>query len=56
MIKQAAKRPSQRPLFLNLYVLAWNMGPTQLCQVVDQLGEGFEIVLPRTLLAMLPRE
>ncbi len=53
MIKLASTLSSQRPLFLNLYVLAWSMGPTQLQQVIQQLGNNYEFVLPGQLLAML---
>jgi GxGYxYP putative glycoside hydrolase C-terminal domain/GxGYxY sequence motif in domain of unknown function N-terminal len=52
MIKRAT--PATRPHFINLYVLAWQIGPTQLQQVVAQLGSEYEIVTPGTLLAMLP--
>jgi hypothetical protein len=55
MIKAAALLHPRRPLFLNLYVLAWSMTPTALQQVVQQLGNEYEIVLPGTLLAMLAR-
>ncbi|GAC1364831.1 MAG: GxGYxYP family putative glycoside hydrolase [Ktedonobacteraceae bacterium] len=53
IVKLAATLSPQRPLFLNLYVLAWSMGPTQLRQVMQQLGSDYEFVLPGTLLAML---
>jgi hypothetical protein len=53
IIKLTSRLSSQRPLFLNLYVLAWNMGPTQLQQIMQQLGSDYECVLPHTLLAML---
>ena len=56
IIRLASTLSPQRPLFLNLYILAWSMGPTQLQQVVQQLGNGYENVLPRTLLAMLSRQ
>lgn len=56
MIKLTARLSSQRPLFLNLYILAWSMGPTQLQQVMQQLGSDYECVLPRTLLAMLSKQ
>lgn len=51
MIRQAT--PAQRPYFINVYVLAWQMGPAELKQVVEQLGSEYEVVLPGTLLAML---
>ncbi len=53
MIRQAT--PSQRPYFLNVYVLAWTMTPTDLYQVAQQLGDEYEVVTPGTLLAMLPK-
>jgi len=56
MIKLTARLSSQRPLFLNLYVLAWSMGPTQLQQIMQQLGSNYECVLPRTLLTMLSKQ
>jgi hypothetical protein len=55
MIKAAALLNPKRPLFLNLYVLAWSMTPSALAQVMQQLGDEYEIVLPGTLLAMLAR-
>ena len=51
MIKRAAK--AQRPYFINLYVLAWQMTPTLLAQVIEELGSEYEVVTPGTLLAML---
>ena len=53
MIKNAAASRSEGPLFLNVYMLAWTIGPSDLKAIVQQLGSGYEIVLPRTLLAML---
>ena len=53
LIKRAESALPQRPLFLNLYVIAWSMSPTQLKQVAESLGEEYEIVLPRQLLQML---
>jgi hypothetical protein len=52
-IKIAAKLYKHRPLFLNVYVNAWFMGPAQIQQVMQQLGNGYTFVLPRTLLDML---
>ncbi|GAC1653565.1 MAG: hypothetical protein NVS4B12_25330 [Ktedonobacteraceae bacterium] len=53
MIKRVVNSRSERPLFLNVYILAWKMSPTDLKAVVEQLGSGYEVVLPKTLLAML---
>lgn len=53
IIRSATIANLQRPLFLNVYILAWSMTPTDLQQVKHQLGHEYEFVLPRTLLAML---
>ena len=49
-----------RPLFLNVYVNAWFMGPAQIQRVMQELNDESgetslspTFVLPRTLLAML---
>lgn len=52
---KAAAASVKRPLFLNIYCLAWSMSPSDLKQVKEQLGDSYEIVLPRTLLAMLAK-
>lgn len=41
------------PLYLNVYVLAWNMGPSDLKEVLQQLGSEYEAVTPSRLLTML---
>lgn len=53
LLRNAASASRQRPLFLNCYVLAWKMTPTDLTQVMHQLGSKFEAVTPGTLLGML---
>ena len=40
--------------YLNVYVMAWTMTPSNLQQVVQQLGNQYEIVKPSTLLGMIP--
>jgi hypothetical protein len=52
LIKAAATNV-KRPYFLNVYCLAWSMSPSDLKQVKEQLDDNYEVVLPRTLLAML---
>lgn len=42
-----------RPLFINVYVLAWSMTPADIKQVVEELGSDYEAVTPSALLAML---
>jgi hypothetical protein len=54
MIKEGVDDYKGRPAFLNMYVLAWKMTPSDLKQVAARLGEGYEIVTPGALLAMLP--
>ncbi len=39
--------------FLNVYVLAWSMTPSDLKQVVEQLGDEYEVVKPGQLLEMI---
>ena len=46
---------AKRPLFLNVYCLAWSMSPSDIKQIKQQLDDSYEIVLPRTLLAMLAK-
>ncbi|MBV9690653.1 MAG: hypothetical protein JO202_13205 [Ktedonobacteraceae bacterium] len=55
LVKNAASAYIKRPLFLNVYILAWSMTPSDLKQVVQQLGSEYELVLPKTLWAMLSR-
>ncbi|GAC1392904.1 MAG: hypothetical protein NVS4B11_13980 [Ktedonobacteraceae bacterium] len=55
MIRNVADSRPERPLFLNAYILAWKMGPSDLKAVVEQLGSGYEIVLPKILLAMIAK-
>jgi hypothetical protein len=53
LIKRATAADAERPLFLNVYVLAWTMNPSMLKQVVQQLGNAYEFVTPGVLLTML---
>lgn len=55
LIKKAAAMNAKRPLFLNVYCLAWSMSPSDLKQVKEQLDDSYEVVLPRTLLTMLAK-
>ncbi len=51
MIRRATK--GQRPYFINVYVLAWQMGPADLKEVAKELGSDYEIVTPGVLLRLL---
>ena len=53
MIKKGTEGYKERPAFLNLYVLAWKMSPSDLKQVVTKLGTEYEVVTPGTLLTMI---
>ena len=59
LIQSAASARDDRPLFLNVYVLAWTMTPSDLKQVVERLGRSpihrgtYEVVTPGTLLALI---
>ncbi|MBA2393954.1 MAG: hypothetical protein H0V70_14585, partial [Ktedonobacteraceae bacterium] len=55
MIKEGAEDYKGRPILLNLYVLAWKMTPSDLKQVAEKLGAGYEIVTPGALLRMLSK-
>jgi GxGYxYP putative glycoside hydrolase C-terminal domain/GxGYxY sequence motif in domain of unknown function N-terminal len=47
LVKNASAR------YLNVYIMAWSMTPSDLQQVVQQLGSGYEFVTPGKLLAMI---
>ena len=53
LIRQATTATVQRPYFLNVYVLAWTMTPSDLKQVTEKLGDEYEVVTPGRLLAMV---
>ena len=40
--------------YLNVYVMAWTMTPSDLQQVIQQLGNQYEFVKPSRLLEMIP--
>ncbi len=44
---------SKPPYFLNVYVMAWTMTPTNIKQVIQQLGSQYEVVSPGTLARMV---
>jgi GxGYxYP putative glycoside hydrolase C-terminal domain/GxGYxYP_N second domain/GxGYxYP third domain/GxGYxYP_N 1st domain len=47
LVKNASAR------YLNVYVMAWSMTPSDLKQVVQQLGNEYEVVTPGRLLEMI---
>jgi len=53
LVKNAALILRPRPLFVNVYVLAWSMSTSDIKQVIQQLGNDYEVVTPGTLLKMI---
>ncbi len=53
MIKEGVDDYKGQPVFLNLYVLAWKMTPSDLKQVEIKLDAGYEVVTPGALLVGL---
>ena len=53
LVKSATFILKHRPLFLNVYLLAWKMGPSDIKQVIQQLGSGYEVIKPGMLLKMI---
>jgi hypothetical protein len=53
LVKSASLLLKQRPLFLNVYLLAWKMGPSDIKQAIQQLGGVYVVVKPGTLLRMI---
>jgi hypothetical protein len=53
LVKSASLILKQRPLFLNVYLLAWKLGPSEIKQAIQQLGSGYEVVKPGKLLKMI---
>lgn len=52
-VSRATRIHRQRPLFLNVYLLAWNITLAEIQKATQQLHDGCEFVLPGQLLAML---
>lgn len=52
-VRTAAKMYAQRPLYLNVYINAWSVTPTQITHIMQELGDEYTFVLPGTLLSML---
>ena len=49
----ATANTSQHPTFTNVYIMAWSMTPTNIEQVIQQLGSQYEVVSPGTLVKMI---
>ena len=55
LVRNAASSSQQRPLYLNVYMLAWSMTPSDIKQVIQQLGNQYVVVTPGTLMALLAK-
>lgn len=53
LIKCAAARGTR---FINVYIFAWNVNPSDLQLIVAQLGDNFRVVTPARLLELMQRE
>jgi hypothetical protein len=53
LVKRAAASTKRRPLFLNVYVEAWRVTPTQIEQVIKELGSAYTVVTPGSLSALI---
>ncbi|GCE06408.1 GxGYxYP domain-containing protein [Dictyobacter aurantiacus] len=53
LIRLASTLFRRRPLFLSIYLIAWTMTPSMVGEVMAQLGEEYEVVLPGTLFSLL---
>ncbi|HEY6406341.1 MAG TPA: GxGYxYP domain-containing protein, partial [Ktedonobacteraceae bacterium] len=55
LVRNATSSIQQRPLYLNVYIMAWSMTPSDVKQVLQQLGSQFTVVRPGTLLEMIAK-
>jgi hypothetical protein len=55
LVRNAVSSNQQRPLFLNVYIMAWSMTPSDVKQVIQQLGSQYVVVTPGTLMTMIAK-
>ena len=55
LVRNAVSSNQQRPLFLNVYILAWSMTPSDIKKVIQQLGNQYVVVTPGTLMTMIAK-
>jgi hypothetical protein len=53
LVRNATASLQNRPHFLNIYVMAWTMTPSDIKEVIQQLGSQYVVVTPRTLMEMI---
>ena len=55
LVRNATASLQNRSLYLNVYVMAWSMTPSDIKQVIQQLGSQYVVVTPGTLMEMIPK-
>ena len=55
LVRNATASLQNCPLYLNVYVMAWSMTPSDIKQVIQQLGSQYVVVTPGTLMEMIPK-
>jgi len=53
LVRNATASLQNHPLYLNIYVMAWSMTPSDIKQVIQQLGSQYVVVTPGTLMKMI---
>ncbi len=53
LVRNARASLQNRSHFLNIYVMAWTMTPSDIKEVIQQLGSQYLVVTPRTLMEMI---
>jgi hypothetical protein len=55
LVRNATSSIKQRPLYLNVYIMAWSMTPSSVKQVIQQLGSQYVVVTPGKLMDMIAK-
>jgi hypothetical protein len=55
LVRNATASLQNRSHYLNVYVLAWSMTPSDIKQVIQQLGSQYVVVTPGTLMEMVAK-
>ena len=55
LVRNATSSIQRRPLYLNVYIMAWSMTPSSVKQVIQQLGSQYVVVTPGMLMDMIAK-
>ena len=55
LIKSNTPAQAQHPTFLNVYIYAWRMTPTDISKVIQGLDDRFKVITPGQLCALIAR-